>query len=156
MSWGRGLYLWAMIYFFPIIRAAYVGLIYIHGYPDNEAFNPGDPAVRTMNPITSCRLRDGMADSETDGRGCGRPAIQSHLSHSPVSLPPTLPNHPPFMLTSQLINRPRPKPQDQYVEPAPKAQFLMPKTYSLAKMPGQDSIQFSYSYLRDLLSIQTF
>lgn len=82
----------AMIYFFPIIRAAYVGLIYIHGYPDNEAFNPGDPAVRTMNPITSCRLRDGMADSETDGRGCGRPAIQSHLSHSPVSLPP---HHPP-------------------------------------------------------------
>lgn len=106
-----------MIYFFAIIRAAYVGLIYIHGYPDNEAFNPGDPVVRTMNPITSCRLRDGMADSETDGRGCGRPAIQSHLSHSPVSLH----NLPPFMLTSQLINRPRPKPRDQYVEPVPNA-----------------------------------
>lgn len=90
-SWGRGLCLRAMIYFFSIIRAAYVGLIYIHGYPDNEAFNPGDPAVRTMNPITSCRLRDGMADSETDGRGCGRPAIQSHLSHSPVSSPPPFP-----------------------------------------------------------------
>lgn len=42
--------------FFPITPTAYVWFIYIHGYPDNEAFNPGDPAVRTMNPITSCRL----------------------------------------------------------------------------------------------------
>lgn len=86
-----------MIYFFPIIWAAYVGLIYIHGYPDNEAFNPGDPAVRTMNPITSCRLRYGMADSETDGRDCGRPAIQSHLSHSPVRPSRNTPPHQTFL-----------------------------------------------------------
>lgn len=72
----------AMIYFFPIIQAAYMGLIYIHGYPDNEAFNPGDPAVTTMNPITSCRLRDGMAHSETDGRAGARPANQSRSSHA--------------------------------------------------------------------------
>ncbi len=91
VRWGGACVCGQWSIFFHIILAAYVGLIYIHGYPDNEAFNPGDPAVRTMNPITSCRLRDGMADSETDGRGCGRPAIQSHLSHSPVSLPP----HPP-------------------------------------------------------------
>lgn len=72
--------------FFPHYATAYVWFIYIHGYPDNEAFNPGDPVVRTMNPITSCRLWDGMADSETDGRGCTRPAIQSHSSHLlPVS-----------------------------------------------------------------------
>lgn len=42
--------------FFPITPTAYVWFIYIHGYPDNEAFNPVDPVVRTMNPITSCRL----------------------------------------------------------------------------------------------------
>lgn len=59
-----------------------MGLIYIHGYPDNEAFNPGDPAVTTMNPITSRRLRDGMAHSETDGREGARPANQSHSSHA--------------------------------------------------------------------------
>lgn len=42
--------------------------------------------ARTMNPITSRRLRDGMADSETDGRGFSRPAIQSHPSRLlPVS-----------------------------------------------------------------------
>lgn len=71
---------------FPFNPAAYVWFIYIHGYPDNEAFNPGDPVVRTMNPITSCCLWDGMADSETDGRGCTRPAIQSHSSRLlPVS-----------------------------------------------------------------------
>lgn len=74
--------------FLPHYATAYVWFIYIHGYPDNEAFNPGDPVVRTMNPITSCRLWDGMADSETDGRGCTRPAIQSHPSHLlPVSSP---------------------------------------------------------------------
>lgn len=74
---------WSIFSHYP---TAYVWFIYIHGYPDNEAFNPGDPVVRTMNPITSCRLWDGMADSETDGRGCTRPAIQSHSSRSlPVS-----------------------------------------------------------------------
>lgn len=93
--------------FFPIILPAYVCLIYIHGYPDNEAFNLGDPVVRTMNPITSRRLRNGMADSETDGKGCGRPAIQSHSSRSPVSL---------FPCASQLINRLRPKPWDHYIK----------------------------------------
>lgn len=72
---------WSILSHYP---TAYVWFIYIHGYPDNEAFNPGDPAVRTMNPITSCRLWDGMADSETDG--CTRPAIQSHWSRLlPVS-----------------------------------------------------------------------
>lgn len=72
--------------FIPHYPTANVWFIYIHGYPDNEAFNPGDPAVRTMNPITSCRLWDGMADSETDGRGCTWPAIQSHSSRLlPVS-----------------------------------------------------------------------
>lgn len=74
---------WSIFSHYP---TAYVWFIYIHGYPDNEAFNPGDPVVRTMNPITSCRLWDGMADSETDGRGCTRPAIQSHSSRLlPVS-----------------------------------------------------------------------
>lgn len=74
---------WSIFSHYP---TAYVWFIYIHGYPDNEAFNPGDPVVRTMNPITSCRLWDGMADSETDGRGCSRPAIQSHSSRLlPVS-----------------------------------------------------------------------
>lgn len=66
--------------FFSHYPTVYACFIYIHGYPDNEAFNRGDPVVRTMNPITSCRLWDGMADSETDGRGCSRPAIQSHSS----------------------------------------------------------------------------
>lgn len=66
----------------PHYPSAYVWFIYIHGYPDNEAFNPGDPAVRTMNPITSCRLWDGMVQSQTDGRGCSRPAIQSYSSRS--------------------------------------------------------------------------
>lgn len=79
-GWGKQ---WCIFSHYP---TAYVWFIYIHGYPDNEAFNPGDPVVRTMNPITSCRLWDGMADSETDGRGCTRPAIQSHSSRLlPVS-----------------------------------------------------------------------
>lgn len=79
-GWGKQ---WSIFSHYP---TAYVWFIYIHGYPDNEAFNPGDPVVRTMNPITSCRLWDGMADSETDGRGCSRPAIQSHSSRLlPVS-----------------------------------------------------------------------
>lgn len=88
--------------FFPITPSAYVWFIYIHGYPDNEAFNPGDPVVRTMNPITSCRLWDGMADSETDGRGCTRPAIQSHSSR-------LLPRFPCSCVLQQLINRQGPK-----------------------------------------------
>lgn len=79
-GWGKQ---WSIFSHYP---TAYVWFIYIHGYPDNEAFNPGDPVVRTMNPITSCRLWDGMADSETDGRSCTRPAIQSHSSRLlPVS-----------------------------------------------------------------------
>lgn len=73
-GWGKQ---WSILSHYP---TAYVWFIYIHGYPDNEAFNPGDPVVRTMNPITSRRLWDGMADSETDGRGYTRPAIQSHSS----------------------------------------------------------------------------
>lgn len=93
---GRGLQ-WSIFSHYP---SAYVWFIYIHGYPDNEAFNPGDPVVRTMNPITSCRLWDGMADSETDGRGCTRPAIQSHSSRLfPV---------PCSCVLQQLINRRRP------------------------------------------------
>lgn len=85
-------------YIFPHYPSAYVWFIYIHGYPDNEAFNPGDPAVRTMNPITSCRLWDGMVQSQTDGRGCSRPAIQSYSSrsHACFSCPRVL---------QQLINR---------------------------------------------------
>lgn len=125
--------------FFPHYLAAYVRLIYIHGYPDNEAFNPGDPAVRTMNPITSCRLRYGMADSETDGRDCGRPAIQSHLSHSPIHPPCTTPppNLPLLVLTSQLINRPRPKAWERYVDPAPSP---MANAYSRVEISGQSSL----------------
>lgn len=55
----------------PLVNIQYVCFIYIHAYPDNEALNPGDPAVRTMNPITSClpTARWDVADSETDGRG---------------------------------------------------------------------------------------
>lgn len=79
-----------------------MGFIYIHGYPDNETFNPGDPAVRTMNPITSCRLWDGMVRSQTDGRGCSRPAIQSHSSRS-------LPCFPCSRALLQLINRRLPR-----------------------------------------------
>lgn len=51
-------------YIFPHYPSACLWFIYIHGYPDNEAFNPGDPAVRTMNPITSCRLWAGMVVSD--------------------------------------------------------------------------------------------
>lgn len=83
---------------FPHYPSAYVWFIYIHGYPDNEAFNPGDPAVRTMNPITSCRLWDGMVQSQTDGRGCSRPAIQSYSSRS-------CPCFPCPRVLQQLINR---------------------------------------------------
>lgn len=90
---------WSIFSHYP---TAYVWFIYIHGYPDNEAFNPGDPVVRTMNPITSCRLWDGMADSETDGRGCTRPAIQSHSSR-------LLPVSPRSCVLQQLINRQGPK-----------------------------------------------
>lgn len=50
------LMLWPAEIYFPPLPSAYVCFIYIHGYPDNEAFNPGDPVARTMNPITSCRL----------------------------------------------------------------------------------------------------
>lgn len=55
---GDALYVVVMVSrdIFPHYPSAYVWFIYIHGYPDNETFNPGDPAVRTMNPITSCRL----------------------------------------------------------------------------------------------------
>lgn len=89
-------------YIFSHYPSAYVGFIYIHGYPDNETFNPGDPAVRTMNPITSCRLWDGMVQSQTDGRGCSRPAIQSHSS-------PSLPCFPSSRVLQQLINRRLPR-----------------------------------------------
>lgn len=82
----------------PHYPSAYVWFIYIHGYPDNEAFNPGDPAVRTMNPITSCRLWDGMVQSQTDGRGCSRPAIQSYSSR-------LCPCFPCPRVLQQLINR---------------------------------------------------
>ncbi len=65
----------------------------------------------------------------------------NHIYLTPLFLSPhTLPNPPPFVLTSQLINRPRPKPWDQYVEPATS---LLPKTYSLVEMPGQASIRFT-------------
>ncbi|KAF6715207.1 hypothetical protein FQA47_021002 [Oryzias melastigma] len=78
---------------FPITHLQ-TWFIYIHGYPDNEAFNPEDPVARTMNPITSRRLRDGMADRETDGGG-SRPAMQSHPS----------PRLPASVFLLQLINR---------------------------------------------------
>lgn len=84
--------------FFPITPTAYVWFIYIHGYPDNEAFNPGDPVVRTMNPITSCRLWDGMADSETDGRGCTR-------AGNPITFISLASRFPCSYALQQLINR---------------------------------------------------
>lgn len=101
---GDALYVSVMVSrdIFPHYPSAYVWFIYIHGYPDNETFNPGDPAVRTMNPITSCRLRDGMVQSQTDGRGCSRPAIQSHSSR-------WLPCFPCSRFLQQLINRRLPR-----------------------------------------------
>lgn len=133
---------WAIFSHYP---TAYVRFIYIHGYPDNEAFNPGDPVVRTMNPITSCRLWDGMADSETDGRGCSRPAIQSHSSR-------LLPVSPVHVFCRNLSTGGGQRTWDHYIA----HQQLCKHTHTLVQSLGSTRPQYWSPYRRTKLWLGTF